>query len=444
MTTHLLKRILILTANPRQTNRLRLDEEVREIDDALRRARHRDQLELVQRWAVTPREMQRAILEVSPQIVHFSGHGVGDQGLALEDETGQVKFVNATALAGLFQLFADQVECVLLNACYSEVQAEAIRKHIKYVIGMNQPIGDRAAIEFAVGFYDALGMGRDYDFAYDFGCSGIRMIGVNQANIPVLIKKKSQDNILNNTTVTLCVHGWLKQEYENSSTLELDWTQYFDIDAKPRRIADQETWDNVLLPSLVKAREQLSQGRASLTVDVRGKFPLTTAVAIGAVFPDTRGYTLQIKQRTLGQDYLWRSDASLSDAKFKIVKEDGKTGEHLLFALGITGDALRDLERLRQNSPVPFSSFVYAEPESGTGEGAISSDADTIALAIHAKELIRYYRQKYDANNTHLVLYAPVGFCLFLGQRLRVVGDVVTYERVADNNYQPSVELHTG
>ncbi|MFB2772535.1 hypothetical protein ACE1AT_25125 [Pelatocladus sp. BLCC-F211] len=88
MTTHLLKRILILTANPRQTNRLRLDEEVREIDDALRRARHRDQLELVQRWAVTPREMQRAILEVSPQIVHFSGHGVGDQGLALEDETG--------------------------------------------------------------------------------------------------------------------------------------------------------------------------------------------------------------------------------------------------------------------------------------------------------------------------------------------------------------------
>jgi hypothetical protein len=33
------------------------------------------------------------------------------------------------------------------------VQAEAIVKHIPYVIGMSKAIGDKAAIEFAVGFY---------------------------------------------------------------------------------------------------------------------------------------------------------------------------------------------------------------------------------------------------------------------------------------------------
>ncbi|MCV3215458.1 hypothetical protein OGM63_18390 [Plectonema radiosum NIES-515] len=32
----------------------------------------------------------------------------------------------------------------------------AIAQHIDYVIGMNQAIGDRAALEFSVGFYDAL------------------------------------------------------------------------------------------------------------------------------------------------------------------------------------------------------------------------------------------------------------------------------------------------
>jgi hypothetical protein len=39
---------------------------------------------------------------------------------------------------------------VVLNGCYFEAQAKAIGQHIPYVIGMNQAIGDRAAIAFAV------------------------------------------------------------------------------------------------------------------------------------------------------------------------------------------------------------------------------------------------------------------------------------------------------
>jgi hypothetical protein len=46
--------------------------------------------------------------------------------LILENEVGKAVAVSTEALAGLFELFADRVECVVLNACYSEVQAEAI------------------------------------------------------------------------------------------------------------------------------------------------------------------------------------------------------------------------------------------------------------------------------------------------------------------------------
>jgi CHAT domain-containing protein len=108
------------------------------------------------------------LLDYKPQIVHFAGHGGGDSGLALENETGEVQFVNAQALAGLFELFANQIECVVLNACYSEVQAAAIVQHIPYVIGMDKAIGDKAAIAFAVSFYDALGAGESVEFAYRF------------------------------------------------------------------------------------------------------------------------------------------------------------------------------------------------------------------------------------------------------------------------------------
>lgn len=180
------KTILLLAANPKGTSPLRLDQEVRDIHERLQRSQYRNTFRLEQRWAVRPRDVQLAILEVNPQIIHFSGHGFGETGLAFEDESGRVKLVEAAALAGLFELFADQIECVILNACYSEVQADAIAQYIPCVIGMNQDIGDRAALEFAVGFYDALGAGRSVEFAYKLGCSAIRMAGIAEHLTPVL------------------------------------------------------------------------------------------------------------------------------------------------------------------------------------------------------------------------------------------------------------------
>ncbi len=183
--------ILFLAANPKDTARLRLDQELRDIGEGLQRAQKRDQFQLEQRLAVRPRDIQRAMLDISPQIIHFSGHGTGEQGLVFEDEIGNAQFVDGEALAGLFELFADQIRCVVLNGCYSEVQAKAIATYIDYVIGMNQAIGDRAASEFAVGFYDAIGAGRPIEFAYKLGCAAIRMAGIAEHLTPVLLKKST-------------------------------------------------------------------------------------------------------------------------------------------------------------------------------------------------------------------------------------------------------------
>lgn len=180
--------ILFLAANPKDTGRLQLDQELRDIAEGLDRAKKRDQFNLEQRLAARPRDIQRAMLDISPQIVHFSGHGAGEQGLVFEDELGNAKFIRGEAIAGLFELFADRITCVVLNGCYSKVQADAIAQHIPYVIGMNQEIGDKAAIAFAVGFYDALGAGRSIEFAYKLGCAAIRMEGSAEHLTPVLLK----------------------------------------------------------------------------------------------------------------------------------------------------------------------------------------------------------------------------------------------------------------
>ncbi|MEA5622444.1 CHAT domain-containing protein [Nostoc sp. UHCC 0251] len=183
------RKILILSANPRSISQLRLEEEKREIREGLRRSRQRDQYLIDTAEAVRYRDIRRAILDHEPHIIHFCGHGEGEEGLVFEDETGQVKLVDAQALAELFELFAAQVECVVLNACYSKVQAEEIAQYINYVVGMSKEIGDRAAIEFAVGFYDAIGAGRSFNDAYKFGCNAIRIAGIAEHLTPALINK---------------------------------------------------------------------------------------------------------------------------------------------------------------------------------------------------------------------------------------------------------------
>lgn len=183
----LVQTILILAANPRGTSELRLGEEVREIEDGLRRAKKRDEFVIRQRWATTPLDMQRAILDEKPNIVHFCGHGAGEKGLVFEDNSGSPKPVAAKALARLFRRLSDQVSCVLLNACHSQIQAKAIAQHIDTVIGMSQAVGDHAALKFATGFYDALGAGQDVGFAYDWGCTAIEMEGIDEALTPVLL-----------------------------------------------------------------------------------------------------------------------------------------------------------------------------------------------------------------------------------------------------------------
>jgi uncharacterized surface protein with fasciclin (FAS1) repeats len=140
-----------------------------------------------------PDDLRKALLETKAQIVHFCGHGSGKNGLVLENEQGEAKSISTQALANLFKLFSGQIKCVVLNACYSEEQAEAIVQHVGYVIGMNEAIGDEAAIKFSIGFYDALGAQRSIKDAFDFGCNSTEIEGIAEYLAPVL--KLNNDNV---------------------------------------------------------------------------------------------------------------------------------------------------------------------------------------------------------------------------------------------------------
>ncbi|MEM9276342.1 MAG: CHAT domain-containing protein [Cyanobacteria bacterium P01_F01_bin.143] len=187
------KRILILSANPKGTSALDLNIEIREIRQVLKGS---DYI-LETRGAVRPADLQQALLEVQPQIVHFCGHGEGTEGLVLVGDRGKIKFASTKALANLFKIFQDSIECIVLNACYTKVQATAISNHINYVVGMNRSILDESAIIFARGFYGGISAEKAIATAYELGKNAIELEYPDQETIrrklvPILDSRKEE------------------------------------------------------------------------------------------------------------------------------------------------------------------------------------------------------------------------------------------------------------
>jgi hypothetical protein len=181
--------ILFLAAEPSDTVRLRLGEEIRTIQEKLQLAKLRDDFVLRSCMSIRSADISQALLDLNPQIVHFSGHGTSGGALFIEDRTGKAQPISPEALAALFEQFSNKVKCVVLNACYSDTQAQSIVTHIENVIGMNRSISDRAAIAFSVGFYQALGAGRSIEDAYKFGCIQVKLENIPEYLTPILLKK---------------------------------------------------------------------------------------------------------------------------------------------------------------------------------------------------------------------------------------------------------------
>lgn len=183
-------KILFIASEPTDADNLRIGTEMREIQTQLQLAKLRDSFEISQRWAVRPGDLSQALLDIEPDFVHFSGHGLYDGAICLEDEYGQLHQVKPDVLASLLREFANKVVCVVLNACHSKIQANAIAQAIPNVIGMESAINDESAIAFSIGFYQGIGAGRTIKNAYQLGKIQIKMRGLDQDSVPILISRE--------------------------------------------------------------------------------------------------------------------------------------------------------------------------------------------------------------------------------------------------------------
>lgn len=193
-------KILFLAANPTSTTRLRLDAEIRAIDTALRQTEYRGIYQIEKHFSVRVTDIQGLLLRYQPDIVHFSGHGSSTDEIIIEDQNGNIHPLSPRALSNLFSILGNRIRCVVLNACYSRSQGEAIANFVDCVIGMSTAIGDTAAISFATSFYQALGYGQDVKTAFELGRSQIDLENLGEENIPVLLTRYPEASLIKFTT----------------------------------------------------------------------------------------------------------------------------------------------------------------------------------------------------------------------------------------------------
>ncbi|MGE4268193.1 MAG: CHAT domain-containing protein, partial [Deferribacterales bacterium] len=178
--------VLFLASNPIDSEKLRLDQEAREIEDFIKRSKHRDSIKFISKWAVRSSDILQAINEVNPTIIHFSGHGSSDGCLVLQKTDGNSLFVPKEAIVKTIKTASDEVRLIFFNACFSEVQAEAVTQDIEVAIGMSSSIEDTAAIKFAAQFYSSIGFGLSVQKAFDQSVALLMLEDMHEEDTPKL------------------------------------------------------------------------------------------------------------------------------------------------------------------------------------------------------------------------------------------------------------------
>jgi hypothetical protein len=211
--------ILFLAAHPLGTDRIALDREARAIQVELERSGFRDRFELVTRWAAEPLDLLRELRKLKPTVVHFSGHGTAGvagrvpgtaphrdvdiepdrdgrdprPGLFFQGPDGGPQRVSTEALEETFGAAGPSVKLIVLSACYSELNAQALLRHVGCVIGMSGEIANDVARSFAIGFYGGLGERESIAAAYAQGCAAISLQGLADHDRPRLAVRAGVD-----------------------------------------------------------------------------------------------------------------------------------------------------------------------------------------------------------------------------------------------------------
>jgi hypothetical protein len=181
--------VLYLTANPIAQNSLRVDVEMRKVQDEIRGSRFRDNITLHYRPAADLNSLMQGLNDKIPGIVHFSGHG-NSSGIAVDHaavKRPRKNFVTFDLLGRAIKAVDTPPQVIVLNSCHSTGARKSFFPAVKALIAMGDSIGDLAAVAFATKFYGAIAAGQSLKSAFAQGEVAIEAVSLAESKTPELI-----------------------------------------------------------------------------------------------------------------------------------------------------------------------------------------------------------------------------------------------------------------
>lgn len=188
--------VLLIGASPSDRDALLLSTEFDMIDQSIRQGSFRDDLTVERSQNTLASELVPDLLRFGPTLVHFSGHGRQSGELVFENVDGTSSPLTADLLSAVFSGFSDSTKCVVLNACWSDAQAETIGAHIPAVAGMVTKVSDLGALTFSSTFYLALSEGKSVSEAFSLALLQLRVASPADAEAPVLRVREGAGEIV--------------------------------------------------------------------------------------------------------------------------------------------------------------------------------------------------------------------------------------------------------
>lgn len=204
-------RILGVVANPQGTVPLNVEQEWRQLHDALADLMSRQLLTLERLATPTLAALQNRLRGAPVHVLHFIGHGDFDEAtesglLLLEDAQGNPAPVSADQLGTLLHNHR-ALRLAFLNACqgaqgaqrnpFGGVAQKLVQQGLPSVLAMQFPISDRAAITLAHTFYQALADGYPIDAATSEARNALYLAGNEREwGTPVLFTRADDNRLL--------------------------------------------------------------------------------------------------------------------------------------------------------------------------------------------------------------------------------------------------------
>ena len=185
-----LLRVLLLTAAPANMAPMRLADEEKAIRQQILAGVARGgkvRLNVIRSTMVD--DILGAMNEYRPHVLHIAAHGNKEGELMFVNGAGDRQPVPLQGLLSAVKTAGNDLQLIVLNACYSAAATTALRDHIDYAIGIRKAVADESALVFSEAFYGALSYGKSLLEAHEQGLTQLRLKRLpNSEDIELIVR----------------------------------------------------------------------------------------------------------------------------------------------------------------------------------------------------------------------------------------------------------------